>query len=382
MQRPIIITIGIVIILLVLGVWVYLLLYGTPKETNEVFSNLGFEFTPQSVAVVEENNLNQNKFVALSGEPLQQLTTKPVAGFTDIAIASSTYVRYVEQGTGHVYDINLETGEETIVSRTTIPKTQEATFSESGENLVITSILEQGSDSILGEIDISAEKINSLNLPPDAENITFTKDSTVEYTLKTDSGTGHYEHDLSNQMNLLTSLPFDQTVMIKNEEETWFYNKPAMDLPGYLYKKSGSSIISTDITGFGLTALAANNSLAYNHYREDKHYTNIFSLTDSETSSGPITMLPEKCSSLTKNNTAVCAAPATRQFNIEDWYKGEEILNDMIWSINLTFAGATVIEDFAETGRSIDVNKLQTSKNGDFILFRNKIDGTLWRYEI
>ena len=51
MNRALVITVGIVIIIIVLGVWVYLMLFGTPEKTGDVFTNLGFEISQQDTTI-------------------------------------------------------------------------------------------------------------------------------------------------------------------------------------------------------------------------------------------------------------------------------------------------------------------------------------------
>ena len=110
MKNPLLITIGLVLIVLVLGVWLYLLFFGTPDTADEVFSDLGFDIASQPVNVVApEIPAASDTFVDTAGEKLRQITTRPVAGFVSFFSSSTDLVRYAERGTGHIYELNIST---------------------------------------------------------------------------------------------------------------------------------------------------------------------------------------------------------------------------------------------------------------------------------
>ena len=117
MNKPIFIIIGALIILVLIFIWVYLLFFGTPKTVTEVFTDFG----GSSETVIDQNNnidlatTSDNTVINTERKKLRQLTTKQVAGFSEIdepITASLPSLYYVEMGTGHVYSIQLETGEE------------------------------------------------------------------------------------------------------------------------------------------------------------------------------------------------------------------------------------------------------------------------------
>ena len=123
MNRPLIITIGIVILLAVISLWVYLLAYGAPQAPREVFTNLGLfngQIEEGVTPMVEED---AGISLALSNEPLQQISTRAIAGFGFSSSTQGDKIRYAELGTGHIYEIDMVNATELQITLTTFPQT-------------------------------------------------------------------------------------------------------------------------------------------------------------------------------------------------------------------------------------------------------------------
>ena len=212
MKRSLIITVGVLIILLIIGLWAYLMVYGAPKETREVFTNLGFSSNsniPTKVVDVE-NIQNKGTNLSLTGVALQQLTTRSIAGFGFVG-DSNTKIRYVEKGTGHLYEIDTNESTENQISLTTIAKTAEAVFSQNGNSVVLTKY--EGYEKIrtIGTVIKKDTAISLTNLPPRTENISFLDDDTLYFTIESNVGTKGYKYVVSKKiqkkylvLNLLT----------------------------------------------------------------------------------------------------------------------------------------------------------------------------------
>src|SRR3989344_3251474 len=69
---------------------------------------------------------------------LKELSTRPSAGAVILPASGNrgVLVRFVEKGTGNVYEVGPETSEETRLSNTTIPKIAEVVWNKDGTRLV------------------------------------------------------------------------------------------------------------------------------------------------------------------------------------------------------------------------------------------------------
>lgn len=386
MKRPLIITIGILIILFVLGMWVYLLMYGTPQKTSEVFANLGFiapsEIVPEFVEpVVIDENTSQ---LSLGGARFEQLTTRAVAGS---AFASSTkpLLWYVEQGTGHIFEIDLDTGIETQISLTTIPQAAEAIFSR--EAVAITSYDGYLRKVVAGLFTDDGTEIDFVKLPTGASDVVFDDDDTLQFTLTKDGQTIGYSFDIET-LNTLevfrVGIPDLKTQWGYPLPEIFVSTKPSKLMEGYTYKVSKNKLIPVTPSQYGLTSFMNDLYIVTAHVEQESYVTE--SIHNGVVTKQAPLMIPEKCilSQISAQQTW-CASPIDIQNSdyLEDWYKGKIISEDHLWKTSLENQNSTLVADLAElSGKTIDVMDIQLNVQEDLLLITNKIDRTLWIYRI
>ncbi len=389
MNRPLIITAGIVILLLVLGLWVYLMLFGTPDDSGEVFSNLGFELSTQPVTITPPDPttpLPETTVDTQNGQ-LRQLTTRPVAGSTFITHASSSGIRYVERGTGHVYEIDLDTGIETPLSRTTIPQTTEATFSPNGRTIALTAHTQYTTSVFVGEI---GEEVNieGIRLQPGAKNISFATNEDVLYTVTQNGTTEGYRHNI-HTLNQSKQFSFNyanvDVAWGEGLQKTYLATKPSHDLEGYIYSTANDILTPETFSAYGLSALFSNDFIVTT-YTQDNQYTSTAVSAAGEYYNLPILSLKEKCIFDTfAPNYLWCTAPADTSSPtfVEDWYKGKLTAVDDLWLVDIADSSATLYADFTElSGRTVDVKRIDIDQNGSALSFINKLDHTLWLYDL
>ncbi len=384
MKKTIFISIGVLILLIVLGVWAYLFTYGTPKNTDELFARFGFGeetiiSTTTSPVVVDTNPNDEKK----KDQKLKQLTTRPVAG----AVFTPNGIRYVEQGTGHVYQINLKNDAETLISGTTIPQTTDAVFSSDGTFVAITTLDTLGSETVIGEIvmgENSSGSTETVLLPRGVTDLAFsTATSTLMYLLKGSTGsTGFSYNSKKGSATQIFNIPL-RDVHVLWGTPLYVYTTPTSLQTGYLYTivkndlgyvtpgtpglmgiLYDSGVITTRVTDTGITSSALNKT------------GDIIPL--------PLPLIPEKC---TKNpgqkDALYCAVPTDLHGTFPDsWYIGSVSFSDILWSVDVPRGEATAISNFlSESGREIDVLKIGTNSTGDLVHFINKNDNTLWMFD-
>lgn len=390
MRRPFIITTGIVLLLFVLGLWVYLILYGTPKQTSEVFTNLGFlpksEISESTVPLVKAQK-EEGTRLALGGSNLQQLSTRSVAGFV-FSSTTANLLRYVEQGTGHVYEINLDKGTEAQISLVTLPQTIEALFSPNAQTVVFISNKNNATHISVGTIpNQREEEIGLIKLPLNAENIAFKDEQTLYFTLSTQFKTLGYAYNLTTLVqSQLFAIDGGDMVIHWNGPEGAIYAspKPTEFLEGSLYVISQNKLTPVTPSELGLTAFVGDESIVTSHIVDGQYVSEL--LSDDTFSRQPMLLLKEKCvfekSSL---NSAWCAGPLerTKASYLEDWYKGTVTSADLIWFADMDTDESSVFADLsALSGRTIDVTGMSINSKETLLLFKNKIDQVLWLYRL
>ncbi|MFT5037285.1 MAG: hypothetical protein ACI9VM_000864 [Candidatus Azotimanducaceae bacterium] len=389
MKKTLIISIGIICILVAAAVWIYLLFFGAPEQSDDVFTNLGIGGGDASVQVPTNQGEDASTEdtvtpIAASKDALRQLTLKPVAGFGFVG-SSSDLIRYAERGTGHVFEINVANGTEKRISGTTIPRVVDAVFEESGTSVVLIAENGYQRDIVAGYINEEENTIDLINLPTNSFDPKFTSDSVLRYAVVTDSGTDGFELDINaNTPSKLFSIPLRDATFIWSEE-TYAYNKPSAVLQGSLYHIDQSTLTPKTSGAFGFVG-GVNDAYYFSSAivkGESKSYATARA-TEARTELA-VMFMPEKCvPDKTTTNLLWCASQLSLPdaLFIDNWYKGAVQSEDFLWLVDIENGVAELLSDFLdESGRLIDVNKIEIDQSGTSPIFRNKIDNTLWLYD-
>ncbi len=387
MKKTILITAGTLIILTVILVWGYMFLYGTPKSTEEVFARFGFTGATNTPVVVQEtkpiSDTPETNTNTVTSKKLKQLTTRPVAG----AVFTPNGIHYVEQGTGHVYAINLRTGAETLISATTIQGTTEAVFSPDGEYVAITSNTSSLRSTIVGKIDSGSEggKIEGVSLPPGAKEISFSSGTgTLMYLLEETNGASGYSYNVVKGSGTQIFKILLRDVHVIWGDPLYVYTTPSASQIGYIYKVSKSDLDYVTTGKVGLMGISYDDGIITTEISDNvvvSHSQSDFgSVADM-----PIPLIPEKCTQNSDTpHSLFCTVPTNLEIGVfpDDWYKGVISYSDVLWKINTKDQSATVLSNFlSESGREVDVSKIGTNDSGTYLYFINKNDNTLWMFD-
>lgn len=385
MKKTLLVTIGVVLILLGLGVWGYLLIFGTPENTQDVFSNFGLGDNPPVVNTqpVETEEEREDTQLAINGQALQQLTTRPVAGFGYVE-GDSDILRYVERGTGYVYEIDTTDGSEERITGTTIPRVVAAYFSEDGESVAM--IVEESTNTrvLAGIIDTDEESIDFITLPPGAFDPVFKDTTTIQYGVHTNDGTDIFELTItSNNPTRTHTVPF-KDVTILADDTAYVFNRPTEYFKGSLYRV-GNTLSPVTPGDFGFVG-GVNAAYYLGSGIQDGNYTSYaIDRTSDNVLRLPVMYVPEKCAFVSSNDSLIWCAMSFDGFGdsfLEAWYQGSVSSEDVLWRVDIGAQEATLHSVFLEdSGRRIDVDMMHSDTAGEKPLFRNRLNNTLWRYD-
>ncbi len=381
MKKTILIIIGTLLILIILGVWAYLFTFGSPKNGSEVFSNFGIGGNSSDVAVHDSVVDVQDINIAGKIQKLKQLTVRPVAGasFVDGGI------RYVEQGTGHIYQINTANGSESLISGTTLPGAREAVFSRNGASVAITLLSQLNTETLVGTLaSAQGGSFVGKKLPAGATEIHFGEaTSTLYYLLKDESGSVGYAYDVQKETTVqLFSIPLRDIHVIWGET-TYVYTVPTAMQRGSLYEVSKNRLRYVTAGGYGLMGIV-HHATPITTVLADGVVYSLANLSEGNPSVVPITVIPEKC--ISGSSYLYCSAPedlgAGKRFP-DDWYMGSISYSDVLWRIDIREGKATVLSNFlTETGREVDVLTIGIAPDESALYFINKNDNALWMFDL
>jgi len=393
MKRSTFIIIGFIIIILLLAFWLYSLLYGTPQKVAEVFTNFGFGENSSVVEVVPvaTTTVPEAPIVDVVTAKLRQLTTRPVIGFREFQATTTEpkFITYAEAGTGHIYTINLTSGEEIRVSNVTIPTAETAVFSASGRFVAVRSGFTNKNEVLLVDLnDLSS--IKSEVLPYNIDNFTFSVTDELLFTEITTTGArGRALNPSTKAVREIFTVPFQAITMVWSQDGVtphYVYPKASSRLLGFLYAVSGDSIIRMPISGTGLTAKASADYIGFSQLVNLNQQSFVYNTKTGVVSSAPIMLTPEKCVFTHRNNATLYCGYEITDYPYtfpDDWYKGTKVFSDRIWSINFNTQSATqIISPPVSVGRELDITDMSIGLDDKMLYFTNKNDRTLWLYEI
>jgi len=374
------------IVLLVILTWGYLFLYGAPESTNDVFAKFGIVGRNDGPKFDASNTAADDSLAERDGtaSTLRQLTTSLVAGATFV---DDDTVRYIEKGTGYLYELTLSSKTETQITNTTFTKIIRATISPNGNRVLLTTEAGDTTRISIGTVvrtDTGDSSFEVTNLPEGASEASFSKDGTgVYYLLKTGQGSeGHMYTLAESEDRILFSLPFG-AARVSWGEETYIYTKPTSKLPGYVYKIENGVPMYVRSGALGLTAFGYPGGVVTTEVTSEKSVVSRAYEKNGAEYFLPLGLYPEKCAGTWATSTLICAFdPNINAEYPDNWYKGVVSFEDAFWSVGIEDGNATVLtypED--EVGRSVDITDMQGNGDGTEFLFTNKKDGTLWLFE-
>ncbi len=393
MKRPLFIIIGVLLVFVLLGVWVYILFFGSPANNNQdSFTDLNFGDTTDGT-YVEGSGESEESVVDINGtERLRQLTTKPTIGYQEVLrnASSTPEVVYIEAGTGHMFSINIETGEEKRISGTTIPLSSSAVITPNGNFAMIKSGSGFGREFILGELSTSTNSLITSVINENIIDFKATNDNKFIYAVQTNNSVTAKEYDpVKNTNRTLFTVPFREVIIGwgSNASDTHYaYPKTSSKLEGFLYKITGSKVERLPIAGFGLSAVGSSDSVIYSKQMEGKYKTYFYNINDGSATQSAIKMIPEKCTPLTESSTKYICGTTLYTYNDntpDDWYQGTASYLDSIWEIDISRRSATILSDtLMESSRELDMINLSVNNKDSNLYFINKNNNFLWMYEL
>lgn len=377
--------VGIVIILILAGVWAFLLF--APEDTKtDIYNRFGFTGSQEEgvIDTIVDAILPDLKPDYV---PLRQLTTRRVAGYVEIALASSSpQVYFVEAGTGHIYSLNLQNGVEAKISNTTIAGARVAHISKNGTFAVIQS----GSNvtNPLTILPLSGTSTSAITVDEPVLDFTITDDDQLLYTTTATEGVVGKVYDIESQTSrTIFTTPLRQVSVAwgsHSEKTQYITPKPARTLESFLYESTEGKLSRTNINGYGLVVLPTDKYILYTKSVDNDY---VFFIQNKETGNDvkmDTPFFPEKCT-VSSFSIAYCGQnQGVVDGNFPDnWYRGEVSFADEIWAIDLDTQEAKVLINTLDvSGREIDMVHPNLSKDEMSLYFKNKNDYTLWVYDI
>ncbi len=327
---------------------------------------------------------------------LRQISDSPVAGGISFKRNDFTIIRFVDRGTGHIFETNDRSLENTMISNTTIPKVPEAVWTQNGQTVVLRYLDENNgilsfSANILTATtsqDVSKNK-KSAFLPSNIEQLSANPSGDKIFYLINDAegSVGSVSEVNGSKKKIIFQSPIKEWLISwTNDKIITLVTKPSFNVPGHLFflnVKTG--VMDKIMTGVnGLTALVSDNAknILYSESVGSSVKLKYRNLANGDDKDLSFKTLPEKCVwSKIEAFVAYCAvSTAIPNGEYPDgWYQGLISFTDSVWKVNAKTGSSELVFDIQkETGNDIDIMNPFLSDEDEYLFFMNRKDLTLW----
>src|SRR3989344_803076 len=365
----------------------------TPKNT-----------TPSATSTPRQNTVTEQARIPA----LRHLSTIPVGGFMASSTASSTVVRYVDRGVGHVYESSSIENEIKKISNTTIPRIYESYWNKN-LNTAIFRYMKDETDTIanfyaeIRPIKTSTstlETINEVNseikgkfISSDIKEIAVSpkKDRVFTFNIENGRGIGYISGFDESKKTKIIDIPITQVNIEWPEENTLAITTKSSGVSsGYLYlidiKKPSLKKILGGITGLNAKVSHDAKKILFSSSNSKGFAMSIYNIKDSSTQEMVFRTTADKCVwSKIRPNELYCSIPVEFPAGMypDDWYKGVISFADQIWQLDTTTGEVHLMANLLKiSDELIDAVDLTLDPKEDYLFFVNKRDLTLWSLDL
>ena len=351
---------------------------------SNLFPDIGPSADEDNVPPAEDLGKTPTTSPEAANGALLQLVPESVGGATFIKNPSTSpgRVRYVEQATGHVYDVNPDGTAKTRISNTTVPGVFEVMWAPDGNRAIITYLTSTGLNILSAKF--TASTTQGVFLPSDVKEALFSpKGDRIAYITESPNGGSVVTASPENKNpRAVFRSPFSSWTLLWPEEGAMYLTtRPSALLSGFTYRLGTASGAFEKIAGprpgllFGTDG--KNALLSEADSLERTIHSSKIDLKTLAVTTLDAKLIPEKCAwSKKEKSTVFCALsdPFPQSAMPDGWYQGKLLFTDIAAKIDLASMSAQKIA----LGLPIDAYKPFLSAEEDMFFFINRYDGSLW----
>jgi hypothetical protein len=385
----------------------YFVFFRTPADDTVLPPSFG-EPSGARDGVVEqrEGDRTNNTGVFSPTARLRLISEEPVSGATTLLVETTEeteeIVRYNERETAHVYDVEIVELEKERISNTTIPRIYESLWTASGGGVILrylddnnetiktyfARLVEKEDENEEGQTQFGLEgsflqdNITHTALSPDKSKIFWLTESLQ-------GSQGVISNPDGTSAETLFALPFSEWLPQWHSSNTLTLSTRASGHTegfSYFMPLSTAELDRTlgDISGLTTLTSPDGRYVLYSEGTTRSLSTYLYDTLEDASSELSIKTLPEKCT-WANGETLYCGVPETLTPNAypDAWYQGKVLFTDTIYRIDLPTNKASLIySPETRDGEIIDIYKPFVSESGDYLIFNNKHDMSLWAFTI
>jgi hypothetical protein len=451
MSRKISYSIIIILILAILGGFAYFFFYANKPapqgNTNRSTVSVQNPFSPFSSGGTTNNQgsssggKNGTSTVVNNGQIYQypkvrEIWPTPIGGFIASTTASSTFVRFVNRGTGYIYDMNVASATPENISNTTVPLVYQSYWNSNGMSGIFRYIKEGGDDITNFYVQLKSTATTTNNQKPITNNQTgsnapSTATSTATTSIPTipilsqtpyqlrgtyfpgniidaavspkgnqvftiedvgGNGVGFVSNfDGSGSKQIFSTPLTEVTAFWPSASTLMLTTKSSANSAGYLYSINVKTGVMGEIIGgvMGLSVLPNGTAqlVLYSDLSSSGNLTtSLYNIKNASSQDLPFVTLAEKCVWSRQNPLNLyCAVPSSAPTTgyPDAWYEGTASGVDKIFEVDTDTGSVHLVSDLAQDAKTqIDAEWLALDPTEHFLYFVNKKDLSLWSVDL
>ena len=438
MPRKIFYSIIAILIIVILGGLAYFFFYlnkpapsgGTGVTGTSSFSPFGSGGAGNGGNSTGGNGSNGTSTFTNNGQIFQypkvrEIWPTPIGGFIASTTASTTFIRFVDRGTGYIYDMNMASATPGIISNTTVPLVYESYWSGNAMSGIFRYIKEGGDDITNFYVQLRSTAMPIIAAKTPAASTTATTSIPVQpilsqtpydlrgtyfpgniidaavspkgnqiFTIENVSGNGvgfisNLDGTASTQ---IFSTPLTQVDAFWPTAGTLFMaTKGSANSLGYLYSINAKTGAMSEVLGgvFGLSVLPnpTGQLVAYSDLSSSGALvTSLYNIKTASSQDLPFITLADKCVWSKLNPLDLfCAVPSQAPTGTypDDWYQGLASPYDRIWEVDTDTGSVHLVSDLIQDAKApIDAEWPALDPKERFLYFLNKKDLSLWSVDL
>lgn len=333
---------------------------------------------------------------------LRQLSSTPVAGVSASSTATTSVVRFMDRGTGHVYEADNVSEEIIKISNTTLPKIYE-TYWNKNLTALVSRYLRDETDTItnfyaeLRSTGTSTTEtpfeIKGSYLSPNINEIAVSPlgDKIFTWNIESGRGVGYISSFDEKNKTKVADTPLRQVNVEWPETNTITINTKASAVSnGFLYsidtRNGVMNRVLGDIRGLSSKTSKDNTKVLYSSSNGNSILSYLFNKNDSSIQETVFRTLADKCVwSTLRKNELYCAVPTEipSASYPDDWYKGSVSFLDQIWHLDTTTGEVHLLANLLSLSNNlIDATSLTLDPKEEILTFINKRDLSLWMLDL
>ncbi|MBX4198064.1 hypothetical protein KW782_01890 [Candidatus Parcubacteria bacterium] len=364
------------------------------ENSNEEFTPFGPDSENRPIEIgTSTKPTDNNETVSIPVATVTQLSADPSASTFAYTSGPTTFVRFAERAQGHIFEVNMSTGEQTRISNTTLPKIQETLWLNGGNTVIYRYLSETDSirtynaalvkskavDTTLREVKgtFLSEGIEAVVASPDLKKIFFLEriSGGIQGIVAASDG--------SNRRTIFNSALTEWNISWPETNTITLTTKPSSGISGYAYFLNPTSGSLKKVLGpVNALATLTNPSATFVAFTDASTLLQLYNVKTGAITQAKVGTIVDKCVwSKKQSSTLYCAVPkiiGTGKFP-DLWYQGQVSFTDKLYTIRIdTGVNEPLTDEKNITTKNLDISHITLSPTEEYLFVTNKKDSTPW----